>query len=240
VYDEQIRYGTGNRTRTLKEVKIKAQKALPNSSNLNGPGNADQVLLAKDINTGCATIIDCLRGKLNGVFFKFNIDKGTYFPVTTRYGKSLQMNMMVDGIVMDPETVNTIPPEVVESVEVLSDGSKTSIYGRKAGSGLILINTKKGNYAGPALMPNIVTYMPTGYYKAREFYSPQYDDPKIKTQMPDLRTTIYWNPNIVTDKGGKTSFEYFNADTKGTYRVIVEGIDDNGKLGRAIYRYTVE
>jgi hypothetical protein len=35
-------------------------------------------------------------------------------------------------------------------------------------------------------------------------------------------------------------FEYFNNDTKGSYRVVVEGIDDNGNLGRQIFRYKVE
>ncbi|MCO5945870.1 hypothetical protein [Mucilaginibacter flavidus] len=58
--------------------------------------------------------------------------------------------------------------------------------------------------------------------------------------MADLRSTIYWNPNIITDKDGKASFEYFNADGKGTYRVVVEGIDADGNLGRQVLRYKVE
>jgi uncharacterized protein YfaS (alpha-2-macroglobulin family) len=88
--------------------------------------------------------------------------------------------------------------------------------------------------------PGVITYTPKGYYKAREFYSPQYDNPKTNQKMADLRSTIYWNPNIITDKDGKASFEYFNADSKGTYRVVVEGIDADGNLGRQVYRYKVE
>jgi uncharacterized protein YfaS (alpha-2-macroglobulin family) len=56
----------------------------------------------------------------------------------------------------------------------------------------------------------------------------------------DLRSTIYWQPDIITDKEGKASFEYFNADGKGTYRVVIEGIDADGNLGRQVYRYQVE
>ena len=56
----------------------------------------------------------------------------------------------------------------------------------------------------------------------------------------DARGTIYWSPNIITDKNGKASLEYYNADTKGTYRVVVEGIDDEGRIGRTVYRYTVK
>jgi len=44
----------------------------------------------------------------------------------------------------------------------------------------------------------------------------------------------------VTDKDGKVSFEYFNAGSKGSYRVVVEGIDANGRLGRYVYNYNVE
>jgi uncharacterized protein YfaS (alpha-2-macroglobulin family) len=88
--------------------------------------------------------------------------------------------------------------------------------------------------------PGIVTYSPKGYYKSRTFYSPQYDKPTFDTHMADLRSTIFWKPNIVTDKEGKASVSFFNADAKATYRVTVEGIDDNGYLGRRVYRYKVQ
>jgi hypothetical protein len=86
----------------------------------------------------------------------------------------------------------------------------------------------------------VITYNPKGYYKVRVFYSPQYDDPKTNTQIPDLRSTIYWKPNIITTRDGKASFEYFNADSKGAYRVVIEGIDSEGNLGRQVFHYKVE
>lgn len=33
---------------------------------------------------------------------------------------------------------------------------------------------------------------------------------------------------------------FFNAGSKGTYRVVIEGIDGDGNLGRQVYRYKVE
>ena len=83
-------------------------------------------------------------------------------------------------------------------------------------------------------------YSPKGYYRARTFYSPQYDDPKTNRSIADLRSTIFWKPNIVTDKAGHASFEYYNGGEKGTYRITIEGIDIDGNLGRKIYRYKVE
>ena len=58
--------------------------------------------------------------------------------------------------------------------------------------------------------------------------------------MPGQPLLLYWNPNIATDKNGNVSFEYFNAGSKGTYRVIIEGIDVDGNIARQVYRYKVQ
>ena len=121
----------------------------------------------------------------------------------------------------------------------MKSAATTAIYGARAAGGVLIITTKHGNGFiddGKASPGNI---SPQGYYKAREFYSPQYDRSKT-LEMPDLRTTIFWKPIIQTDKTGNVSLEYFNADSKGTYRVVIEGIDYDGNLGRQVYRYKVE
>ncbi len=78
-----------------------------------------------------------------------------------------------------------------------------------------------------------------GNYKAREFYSPKYES-NITTPQPDLRSIIYWQPELTTDKDGYASFNYYNADGKANYRVVIEGIDEKGNIGRQVYRYKVE
>lgn len=79
-----------------------------------------------------------------------------------------------------------------------------------------------------------------GYDFRREFYSPNYDNPKTETQIADLRTTIYWNPNIITDEKGKATINFFNADGTGNYHVITEGLDKQGDLGRQVFKYVVK
>jgi len=44
----------------------------------------------------------------------------------------------------------------------------------------------------------------------------------------------------LTDTDGKASLEYFTPGVKGTYRVVIEGIDDDGNLGRSTYHYEVK
>jgi hypothetical protein len=132
----------------------------------------------------------------------------------------------------------------ISSVEVLRTIGNTAIYGSRGGGGVMIINTKRGgelNYnASQMYAPGIITYTPKGYYSSRQFYSPAYDDPKTNTVLADLRTTIFWKPSIITDASGNASFEYFNAGSKGTYRVVVEGINEDGYLGRQVYRYKVQ
>ena len=115
-----------------------------------------------------------------------------------------------------------------------------AIYGIRGGpGGVIVITTKRGfDQYEQRRAPNILAYTPHGFYRERVFYSPQYDDPKTNKSLANLRTTVYWNPNMITDKDGKASVEFFNA-AKGNYRVVVEGIDNDGKIGRQVYHYKV-
>jgi hypothetical protein len=77
-----------------------------------------------------------------------------------------------------------------------------------------------------------------GFYKAKTFYSPKYT-PDKKVSLADNRKTIYWQSNLFTNKDGKASFDYFNAGNPGKYRVVVEGVDGNGKLARQVLQYDV-
>jgi hypothetical protein len=236
-YAGQLKYGLINHSVLLKQVEIKAKKnPAEHSSNLNGPGNADQVFSGEEFaRMACPQIADCLQGRLAGVRFSNGI------PYLMR-SLNWPMEIIIDGVPVDSDILHELNANDVESIEVLKTIGYTSIYGASGGGGVLLITTKRGSsdYHVQRYAPGIVTYSPKGYYLARTFYSPKYDDPKTNVRVPDLRSTIYWNPNIITDKDGAASFEYFNADTKGTYRVVVEGVDDNGNLGRQVYRYRVE
>jgi len=45
---------------------------------------------------------------------------------------------------------------------------------------------------------------------------------------------------IITDQNGKATIKFFNADGTGNYKVIAEGLDRQGNLGRQLYRYIVK
>ena len=47
-------------------------------------------------------------------------------------------------------------------------------------------------------------------------------------------------PDLETGKDGNATFGYYNADGAGTYKLVIEGIDDKGNIGRRVYEYKVE
>ncbi|WCT12863.1 TonB-dependent receptor [Mucilaginibacter jinjuensis] len=239
---EEMNAGIGNHNILLKEVTIRETKKpiLQTSSNLNGPGIADQVIKG-DIfeNTPCLNIIDCLAGRIAGVTFR---DNKAYFGGATSISFDSPMQIIVDGIYVEPDFLATLNSRDVGSIEVLRSIGYTGLYGARGSAGVIVVNMKTGAEMGnySKYFPGVVTAAAKGYYQARSFYSPQYNDPKINAALADLRSTIYWNPSVVADKDGKASIDFFNAGSKGNYRVVVEGIDSDGHIGRHVYHYKVE
>lgn len=231
-FEELTRRGLLERTITLKEVNIVEKKnPAKNSSNLNGGGNADAVITAEQLKT-CVTLSQCLQGRVAGLIIR----NGAAYLL--RNGNT-PMQIVLDGMMVEPDFLDNITPFDVETIEVLKSVGNTAIYGTRGGGGLLIITTKRGGGTSglSSFTPGIITFSPKGFYTSREFYSPKYE---VASSTPDLRTTIYWNPHIATKENGKGTLSYYNADQPGTYRVVVEGVDLNGNLGRAVYNYEVK
>jgi hypothetical protein len=104
-------------------------------------------------------------------------------------------------------------------------------YGNPA-NGAIAIYTKKGDDALTASDDGMPSVVVTGYSPIREFYSPDYSVAAAENGQPDVRTTLYWKPQI--NLGGaenKIKIEFFNSDVQHkALRVIVEGVTKDGRL----------
>ena len=243
-HDNAVKYGRANGI-MLKEVKIREKKSDDDypSSNLSGPGHADQVVHRRDFRGG-GLFSDQFNGILKGVtFIRQGVQKKAILSGSAGLGANnvTPMLIMIDGSLVDGSIIDDINVNNIETIEVLK-GANAAIYGFNSGAGVLIITTRKGSglvtkdIASTGILPITVI----GFYKAREFYSPKYEHPNNIVNRPDLRSTIYWKPEIQTDKDGNASFDYYNADGTGDYRVVIEGIDDKGNLGRLVYRYKVE
>jgi TonB-dependent SusC/RagA subfamily outer membrane receptor len=226
----------------LNEVSIKSIKTTPPYRTLSyaGAGNADYVLHMKNVHTG-GQLNDILSGRIGGVYFI----KGVPYLLSTPGMGIRHMFVVVDGMIMQGAsgdfTIDNINANDVETVEVLK-GANAVVYGMNAGTGVLVITTKQGtglkneDIESKGVFPVVVK----GFYIAKQFYMPRYDTPSIVKPVADLRFTIFWKPDITTDKDGNASFNFYNADGIGNYRVVIEGIDGDGNIGRQVYRYVVK
>lgn len=98
-------------------------------------------------------------------------------------------------------------------------------------SGAIAIYTKKPSDLKNESLKGLSNALLTGYTNYKEFYSPNYA--VAPTKVPDVRTTLYWNPYVLTDKKTKlVKLDFYNNDITTKFRIVVEGVNAAGKITR--------
>ena len=239
-------------SRNLKEVIIKDTRAPKKQSHadytmLTGLGNIPDHVMDPSRFSGCPTLYDCLKNTIPGMTYD---DDKLYISRNYNAGRRVPAAIYFDGMPADFLNFQSIDPTTIDQVEVYFNDGLSGLNKMDNTEGVIVVSSKKDKkkpldkeLLNELLTPqySAVKLTPKGYYMTREFYSPKYDATKTGALGGDLRTTIYWNPKVVTDKAtGTAKFGFFNADGTGTYRAIVEGIDNKGNIGRTVYRYTVK
>jgi len=231
-HDDLIKYGF--KGRMLKQVNIK-EKKLDNkyeTSGMLGAGHADQVIHSDVLAHGGGSVSSSLIGKVKGIHW-YPTANGLKF-IPAQNGDNAPMSVIIDN---SPGDLDDVPVSLVETVEIFR-GANGAIYGSL--DGVIVVTTKSGgSKASDIASIGVLPIAPTGFYKAREFYSPKYANTNVNLQR-DLRSTVYWKPELQPGKDGRATVDYFNTDRTGSYRVVIEGVDDKGNLGTQIYRYKVE
>lgn len=128
-----------------------------------------------------------------------------------------------------PRAISHINVSSIERVEFLRPAS-ASIYGVRGSSGVFLIYTKNGKDLPRrrVLSPKFEIW---GHSRAKEFYSPKYDIKFGMDDIPDYRSTLYWNPLLITDEKGKATIRFFNSDNAHKIEIAIEGLSSSGVPG---------
>lgn len=153
----------------------------------------------------------------------------------------------IDDGLASLEAVTALPAQAVERVEVLKGMRATGVFGPAANGGAIMIYTKNSEeyeqfyerLAENGVITDKSTLgLPGGYYRSREFYTPNYFGEQRNQPKPDFRALIHWEPMIETDEQGEAVIKFFNADIPTTIQVHVEGIWEGGipLVGTASYQ----
>ena len=235
--DEQERLKRFMASTTLAEVTVKTRAKSKveeldekYTSGLFSGGDSYQFDVNDDVFAlGKMDVFQYLQGRVAGLQINYNSNSGQ--PALTWRGgsPSLYLDEMPNT---SPDMLMSVPMSDIAYIKVFRPPFIGSTGG--GGNGAIVIYTKKGNdgkriYSNT---PGLSTSVLGGYSTYKEFYSPNYDTQKFD-EGPDTRTTLYWNPFIITDKRNKTvQLEFYNNDISKKFKLVLEGMNSDGKLAR--------
>lgn len=231
----------------LNEVLIVGKKIVKGSSNLNN-GNADLTLNESDLNkAGKKTLGQLLFENIPDL----RVDEGRH----TYMIRDQFVHLVIDGIDvrrMRPEGLSyrdflrdsyldLMTAEDIKGIELMRSPGMIVNYGKRFlnadkdifdNHAFIEITTYSGNGAYITKTPGTYLFKPLSMVESHQFYSPKYKV-KGKEISVDARSTVYWNPNVVTDKNGLAHVSFYTTDKKGSYTLILEGSNMNGGIGSA-------
>lgn len=223
--------------KTLQEVIIKAkgksnEQALDErySSGLFAGGDAQVFDFLNDpAALGGIDIISYLQGRVAGL-------------VINRSGASTSMSwrgatpdLYLDQMQVGADFIQSLNVRDIAMVKVFRPPFFGSMGGGSGGA--IAIYTKKGgDFKGDNTKSSksMQSALLVGYTRFKEFFNPQYDNPAENNET-DIRTTLYWNPYVITNKKSpRFKVQFFNNDISRRLQIVLEGVNADGKMTRVV------
>lgn len=194
-----------------------------------------------------ASLVNMLQGRMAGVMVVNQsgapgsaqmVAIWGYNSLMTRGASDGQPLYVIDGVPMHSfvspvsgtNTMADIDPAMIESVEVLKDAAAASIYGSRAGNGVILITTKKGR-AGEAKFSANVSYSASQLMAYPEQVGGRMERIIYLERLKTERSPIY--DYTTGKKRWPTSYEDVYEAAYGTY----DGFWLNGHLKQKVPDY---
>jgi len=234
-----------NGFKQLKEVNISARKVIKNSHNLNGPGEADFTLDEADLEKQPKlTLGQLVKEHVKGL----NVWGGGLYRIWSE-----RLHLIIDGTDVTVNRPEGFTPKQIADqyfdyytsedllgIEVMRGPTGKSMnyvheYEKDPmlafyNESFLEVTTRAGKGPFYIVTPGTYLYKPIPFDVPKTFYSPKYTF-KESVHTPDERTTIFWEPNIITDSKGKATVRFYAADAAGTYTLIMDGSDMGGHFG---------
>lgn len=138
---------------------------------------------------------------------------------------------LLDGVpVLDINPVIIyMDPVDIEKIDVVTT---RFIQGNEAYHGIINMITKQADFHHFDL-PSYAIRKPYRFFQVPgTFHSPDYSSYSDSLRShPDYRNLLYWNPEIITDNKGTVTVSFFTADDISDYRIVIQGLSEDGLPG---------
>ena len=140
------------------------------------------------------------------------------------YGKfrDIPPLVLMDGMMIqnNEELINYSAMDI-KSIRVVNSPYR---YGPQLYSGIISLTTKKGDFSpAPIAYVKQIDLPPT--VQTRKTFNPKYQN-NSQNRIPDYRVQLLWEPEI---KSSSKNITFYTSDVPGTFEILLEGFDANGK-----------
>ena len=139
------------------DVKMETANAVLNEVVVVGAGTQRKVSVTgsivsvkgNELKMPSSALTNNLDGKLAGLISSTKSGKpgeGSEFYIRGigTFGGRATPLILLDGIEITSETLNSIPPESIDQFSILKDASATAIYGSRGANGVLIVTTKEG------------------------------------------------------------------------------------------------
>ncbi len=216
----------------LEEVVVKGKVKKPldvldekYASGLFSGGNSKQFDVANDpFSAGAIDVFSYLQGRVAGLQI---VNNGADVSLSWRGNTP---DLFLDEMKVDADQLKNIPMTDVAYVKVFPP----PFFGATGGGagGAISVYTRKGSDVKPTPGKGLNFKQLGGYTVYKEFFQPDYEN-QPNTYATDARTTLYWNPYVLVYGKNRTfQVSFYNNDITKKFRVVIEGVNTEGKLTR--------
>jgi len=143
--------------------------------------------------------------------------------------------LMIDGVaIFDVDAVLAVSPRLIQRVEIVN---VPYIRGNVTFGGIISL-ISRDNDLGYIDLPS--SGLLVNYRMLDIPWADSSEEGVSDSSLPDVRNTLYWNPNLHLEPGQSQKISFRTSDMIGEYELLIRGYDLSGKYYEKQQRFTVE
>ncbi len=136
--------------------------------------------------------------------------------------------ILIDDIESDFDDLRILSSLDVQTVNVFRRSSELGFFGASGAGGVLSIRTRRGDGGSQENIRGLITANVQGFAPPSQFYMPRYGITVPRDiEQPDTRITLFWDPELDISENG-ASVRFWTNDMPSTYRIVVQGITENG------------
>lgn len=172
-------------------------------------------------------ISESLQGRVAGVSISSNSGApGSAVEIRIRGASTIEFDKpplyIINGNVYTGD-ISELDPAFIKNIEILKDASATAIYGSRGANGVVIIETEAGTFKTTEASLKGAEYDETFLEAASQASS-------IRNNFSDY---AFWQPSLITDKEGKTSFEVIFPDDVTSWETFYLAMNDKRQSGQS-------